>query len=95
MGERGNCQECLPPLMEENLDAVKVYLLCRKQLVFAGMGEPVDINHLAVHEAMRLYRVRDRQDCFERVLAVSSHMLEKLAEERDQKGDGLTPDALV
>ena len=93
LGKRGDCAECLPPLMEENRDAVKVYLLCRRQMIFAGLGEPVDINHMAVHEAMRLYRVRDRRDCFERVLAVNAHMMELAAEERETEADGKTPDA--
>ena len=86
--EPENCRECLPPLIEENRDAVMIYLRTRRQLIFAGMGEAVDINHLAVHEAMRLYRVRDKQECFEKVLAVNDHMMELADQERKGK-DGL------
>ncbi|MFP5223103.1 MAG: hypothetical protein ACLGSA_12505 [Acidobacteriota bacterium] len=74
--------------MEENRDAVMIYLRTRRQLIFAGMGEVVDINHLAVHEAMRLYRVKDKQECFEKVLAVHDHMAE-LAEQDRKGSDGL------
>lgn len=86
--EPTNCRECLPPLMEENRDAVMIYLRCRKQLIFAGMGEPVDINHGAVHQAMRLYRVKDKVECFEKVLELSDHMLE-LWKQDQQGSDGL------
>ncbi|GFK95444.1 hypothetical protein NNJEOMEG_03307 [Fundidesulfovibrio magnetotacticus] len=67
-----------------NRDAARVYLACRRQLIFAGMGRPVDINHLAVHEAMRLFRVRDAVDCFEKVLALAG---ERIAEMNEQAGD--------
>ncbi len=54
---------------------MEIYLLCYKQMLYAGMGTPVDIIHMAVHEAMRLYEVRNRKECFQKVLRASSHML--------------------
>lgn len=56
-------------------------MVTRGQLIFAPMGGVVDINHLAVHEAMRLYRVADRKSCFEKVLKLAHHFLEKAREE--------------
>jgi hypothetical protein len=66
---------------------VRIYLVCKDQLIFQpggmGAGMPVDINHQAVHEAMRLYGVQDRKGCFEKVLRLSSHFIEKRIEERE------------
>ncbi len=69
------CSDCLPPLKECNKDAAEIYLLCHEQLIYAGTGTPVDINHMAVHEAMRLYKIRNRKSCFQRVLRINSHMM--------------------
>lgn len=33
-----------------------------------GFDGPIDINHLAIHSAMDLYQVRNRQRCFEKVV---------------------------
>ena len=71
-----NCAACLPSLMEENADAARIYLLCRNQVIMS-MNGPIDINHLAIHEAMRLYKTKDRQTCFEKVIALSNHFIEK------------------
>ena len=46
---------------------------------------PVDIDHNALHKAMELYEVKDKRDCFERVCAVSDHMLKLRWEKREAK----------
>lgn len=69
--------------MEENQDAMMIYRLCQNQLVMAPMGGPVDIDHKAVHEAMRLYGVNDRRGCFQKVLRVAHFVLAKR-----QEGEG-------
>jgi hypothetical protein len=61
--------------MPENEDAVRVFQLCQDQLICAGMGAPISVNHLAVHEAMRLYDVTDKKDCFEKVLLLVREVL--------------------
>lgn len=38
----------------------------------------IDINHQAIHEAMRLYRLKNRQECFEKVLVMGHWWIEKL-----------------
>jgi len=85
-GSRPPCDECLPPLWEENQEAFWVYQLCRDQVIMAtdGMGSrPVALNQLAVHEAMRLYGVAHPVDCFEKVVQVSRHELARLARKQE------------
>jgi len=62
--------------MEENQDAAEIYFLVQNQLIM-GLRGPIDINHLAIHEAMKLYRIRERRDCFEKVLRLAIHFIEK------------------
>lgn len=42
-----------------------------------SMGGPVAINQLAIHSAMSLYDVESPQDCFEKVVMVSRHMIDR------------------
>jgi hypothetical protein len=77
-----DCIKCLPPLLDENIDAARVYCVTQGQLIM-GMAGAVDINHLAIHEAMRLYEVEDKPRCFEKVLRLAGHFLEKARQERD------------
>lgn len=80
-----NCGECLPPLRAENEDAVRIYLRCQRQLIFAGGGmgpdRMIDINHLAVHRAMALYKVRNRRECFEKVCMLAAKFIGEQGEE--------------
>ena len=74
--DESKCAGCLADLYPENRDAVKIYMLCFKQMIYAGMnGTPVDIKHSAVHEAMRLFKVENRAECFVKVLKCADHMI--------------------
>jgi hypothetical protein len=68
-------------LVDANKDAAKVFQMVRSQTVdrlhieSAGMGmvaysRPYDLNHLAVWAMIDGLGIRDRWDCFRRVLAV-------------------------
>ena len=62
-------------LFEDNdLDA-KVYMLTRRQVVTAGMGQAVDISIPAVKIAMDLYGVKDQAACLNRVRKLFHHFL--------------------
>ena len=39
---------------------------------------PIDINHQAIHEAMRLYEITNKQQCFEKVLLMSNKWLDRI-----------------
>lgn len=47
------------------------------------MGGPIALNQIPIHQAMDLYRVKDKQDCFEKVLYVSNYFLQDM---RDKAG---------
>lgn len=51
-------------------------------MIIGGMGGPVAINQMAIHAAMDLYDVVDRQTCFEKVLMVYRAVLKH---DRDKK----------
>jgi len=76
------CETCTPPLMEENVDAVTVYAAVQRQLIVSPMGEVLDINQLAVHEAMRLFGIQDQKDCFRKVLRLAALAKDKQQEHR-------------
>lgn len=80
-----DCLKCLPPLEEENEDAAQIYLVVQTQYIM-GFNGPVALNQLAIHEAMKLYRIRNRRECFEKVLRLSQHFIEKInLELRDKR----------
>lgn len=72
--------------MERNEDAAKVYIMTRRQVVTAGMGQAVDISIPAVKIAMELYGVKDQLGCLNMVRRVFHKM-----EERKDEGRSLEP----
>ena len=49
-----------------------------------GNDVAIDINHQAIHEAMRLYEVEDRKACFEKVLSMGAKWIERLRQNENQ-----------
>jgi hypothetical protein len=78
------CAECLPPLMNENEEAARIYMIVQNQFIM-GSGGPVAINQLAIHEAMRLYKIQNRKECFEKVLALAAHCIEKITRQISER----------
>lgn len=73
------CDTCRVILAEENEDAAKIYMITQGQIV--TMGENIiDINHLAVWEAIDRYNVRDPIRCFELVNKVFCRFMNKKEE---------------
>lgn len=64
------CEICKVDPLPDNEDAYKIFYIIRYQLIMSGMGGAIDVNHLAIHEALRLYRIKNRQRCFEKILAL-------------------------
>ena len=77
------CETCWVDLMPENEDAIRIFNLVRYQLVMAS-GGAVDLLHEAIHRAMELYQVRNRRECFEKVLTLGRWWIPKVNE---KKGD--------
>lgn len=69
--EEPPCEKCRETPLEENKDAINIFFLIRHQLIM-GMNGPVDINHQAIHEAMKLYNIKNKRECFEKVLFLSN-----------------------
>lgn len=57
-------------------------MLCRNQVITAGMGEVIDLNYVAVKTIMDLSGVRDQKDCLMKVINTFHHFLNK---EREAK----------
>jgi hypothetical protein len=46
-----------------------------------GSGGPVALNQMAIHAAMDLYDIENKQDCFEKVLRLGRHFVKEQQEE--------------
>lgn len=66
------CNSCIEPLMDENVDAVKVYFLAQNQLI-VSMGQIIDLNVNAIKTIMDLYEVRDQRRCLEKVMELFNY----------------------
>ena len=76
------CDTCREEVLIENRDAVMIFNIIKNQFIMGASG-PVDVNHQAIHEAMRLYRIRQRRECFEKVLLLCNWRVAKILNRRD------------
>lgn len=70
------CETCWVEPMEENKDALRIFLLVRYQLIM-GLNGPTDINHLAIDSAMEREGIEDRE-CFNKVLFLGHWWIEQI-----------------
>ena len=78
--EEPPCETCKPVFLEENANAINIFFLVRAQLIINADGYPIDIIHQAIHEAMRLYEIKNKKECFEKVLKMSRIWIKKMRE---------------
>ena len=45
-----------------------------------GYSGPIDVSHEAIHRAMELYEIENKQACFEKVLIMSQNWLKRMSE---------------
>lgn len=76
--EEPPCDTCRPVFLEENQDAIKIFFLVRGQLIVGAEGYLIDIMHEPIHSAMRLHEIKNKKDCFEKVLKMSQIWLESV-----------------
>ena len=69
------CDTCRIELAESNEEAAHIYQTVRGQVITRFDGQVIDINQLAVWAAIDGYGIKDRQDCFEKVLKTFYHFL--------------------
>lgn len=79
--DAADCKVCVPPLMPENEDAALVYMIVHGQFIM-GLNGAVALDQKAVHEAMRLYRINDRIDCFEKVVRLGQGIIAMIIEKQ-------------
>lgn len=72
--DAAHCEICVPPLLPENEEALLIYLAVQDQLI-TGFNGPVGLDQNAIHKAMDLYEIKDRRDCFEKVVALGRHIV--------------------
>lgn len=63
--------------MPENGDAERIYFMVSDQFIMGGMGA-VALNQIAIHEAMRLYHIEEKEDTFEKVVMIGRHFIKKM-----------------
>ncbi len=60
------CVTCQPLLEDRNAESLEVFLLCRNQIITAGMGEPIDVDIPAYFRVMDHLDIVDKIDCLRR-----------------------------
>lgn len=78
--EEPPCETCKPVSLEENANAINIFFLVRTQLIINTDGYPIDIIHQAIHEAIKLYEIKNKKECFEKVLKMSIIWIKKMRE---------------
>ncbi len=76
--EEPPCITCKEVSYEENEDALNIFFVVRNQLIM-GFNGPIDINQLAIHEAIKLYEINNPRECFQKVLRLAQWWLNKNA----------------
>ena len=80
--EQPPCSECRTDPFPENKDALKIFFIVRYQFIMGSNG-PIDINHLAIDSAIEREGIRDRRDCFSRMLILGRWWLERVNTKED------------
>lgn len=77
------CRECLPVALPGNSDAEQIYMIVQDQYI-VGMSGAVALNQEAIHRAMQLYQIPDRQTCFEKVVMLGREILRHEHEKKEK-----------
>jgi hypothetical protein len=78
------CETCRPVTLEENEEAISLYSVVQNQWIM-GPGGPVDINHVAVWEAIDRCGAQDGSRTFRKILALSKWMLARINEKNNKE----------
>lgn len=65
----------------KNIDAFKIYMMAKNQMIIGGMGTVVGHDYNAVKMLMDLYGIDNQRDCFERVLIMLNRQIELISED--------------
>lgn len=64
----------------ENEEAFNIFPRVSNQLLFAGMGEPVGLNMIAVKAVFDMLNVQNQKVCLEKVMYMFDYYFEKIKE---------------
>jgi len=73
------CERCKVDLLPENNEAFRIYMLTKSQYIM-GFNGPIDINHMAVWEAIDRYKVDKPTEVFERVTRCAKTIIYEMME---------------
>ena len=73
-GKTAPCETCRPELESANVESVNIYQQCSGQWI-VGPNGIIDINILAVIEVMKLKKIKDMDECLEKVQLIASEIL--------------------
>jgi len=60
---------------------VKIWNYVNKQYITLGMGDVIDINICAIHDAMEICQVANREDCLDKIVYVFRKVQMSIVEE--------------
>lgn len=84
--EEPPCSTCRVEVLPANMEAFRIYMLTRGQYIM-GFSGPVDINHLAIWEAIDRYGVKKPLEVFERVNMCARKAISEMMKKDKQKTD--------
>jgi hypothetical protein len=71
------CKDCIPELLESNIEAFEVFPMIRNQVILAGMdGKVVDLNFGSLEFIFNLFNIKNRKDCFTKIYRMFHYFLE-------------------
>jgi len=68
--------------LEENEEAISLYSFVQNQWIMGPVG-PIDINHVAVWEAIDRYIIKDKIGTFKKILILSQWMIGRINNKKD------------
>ena len=63
--------------MPQNREALEIWPIVRFQVVTAGMGGVIDLNHLAIWKDLEEVGVENKTDCFRKIMILFNHFMEE------------------
>ena len=76
-GEVPNCADCMPEVMPENMDVLRVFLTVKDQHIM-GAGGPIALNLEPVFRLMDLLSIKDQERCLGLVKKMYDLMAQKI-----------------
>ena len=82
-GAEPPCLDCSPIMYSENEEAFGIFPIVYNQILFAGMGEPIGLNLIAVKAVFDIMKVENQKECLMKILVMFDHYFEKIKEKKN------------